>query len=103
MILKSVGVLSVGKVLGCLYALIGLIVGAFISFFALIGAAASAGANRGGAAALVYGIGAILVVPILYGIGGFIGGIIMALLYNVVASVVGGVEVELMPSARTSP
>ena len=93
MIVKSVGVLSVGKVLGCLYAMLGLIIGGFLTLLSLAGAAA--GGRDAGPAALLVGVGAIVIIPVIYGGIGFIGGIIMAALYNVVASVIGGIEFEL--------
>src|SRR5262249_13957232 len=56
LILRSVGVLSAGRVLGCLYALLGLIVGAFVSLFAIAGAAV--GPNQGpGAGVMFFGFG----------------------------------------------
>jgi hypothetical protein len=99
-VVKRVGVLSLGKVLGVLYALLGLIIGAFFSLFALVGAVAAGG--EGGAATLLFGVGAIIMFPVLYGIGGFIGGIIVAALYNVVVSVAGGIELELEHAPRAA-
>jgi hypothetical protein len=92
MMLKRVGVLSVGKMLGCLYALLGLLVGGIMSLLAL-GGAAWEGLDRAGPALLV-NIGAIVFLPIVYGALGFVGGIIMAAFYNAVASLVGGIEME---------
>jgi hypothetical protein len=40
------------------------------------------------------GIGALIFLPIMYGIFGFIAGVIGAFLYNVIAGVVGGIEIE---------
>jgi hypothetical protein len=40
----------------------------------------------------------LIVVPILYGIGGFVCGFLYAVLYNVVARISGGLELELEPS-----
>jgi hypothetical protein len=102
MILKSVGVVSVGKVLGCLYALLGLIVGAVISLLAMAGLAVGRPPQNQpqGVAAIIMGVGAIIVLPIFYGLVGFIGGIISAALYNLVASVVGGIELELRSDAN---
>lgn len=93
MVVKSIGVLSAGKVLGCLYVLLGLIIGAMFSLLSLAGVAA--GGEDAGAAAFLFGIGAIVIIPIFYGAIGFVGGIIMAALYNLVASIAGGIEVEL--------
>jgi hypothetical protein len=43
----------------------------------------------------MFGVGAIIVLPILYGCGGFIGAAISAWLYNLIAGAVGGVEVDV--------
>ena len=96
MTLKSVGVLSVGKVMACLYALLGLIVGGFVSLFSLAGLAT--GGPNGAGANLFFGAAAIVLLPAMYGVMGFVGGIIMAALYNFVASLVGGIELELKSS-----
>lgn len=46
------------------------------------------------------GIGwlSIIVFPIVYAIAGFIGGIILGMLYNLVAGWTGGVELTLSPA-----
>ena|SRR6266699_393174 len=93
MVVKSVGVFSSGKVMGSLYALLALIIGALFSLLSLVGA--SVAGQRQGGLALLFGVGAVVILPIFYGIAGFIGGIIGAALYNVVASVVGGIEIEM--------
>ncbi|MHB1158132.1 MAG: hypothetical protein ACYC26_15000 [Phycisphaerales bacterium] len=95
MTLKRVGVFSVGKVSGCLYVLLGLIAGAIISLLALAGAAISPDGQNRGPETLIFGVGAIILVPVFYGIMGFISGIIMAALYNLVAKVVGGIEMNI--------
>lgn len=97
MVLKRIGVLSCGKVSGLLYGIMGLIIGAFVTLFALLGAAigaASSGSNEAWLGAL-FGVGAIIIFPIFYGVLGFIIGIISAALYNLVAGFAGGVEIEL--------
>jgi len=96
MVLRSVGVLSVAKVMGTVYALMGLIIGAIFALLSMAGVAMNAA--DGGEAAVpgaIFGVGAIIIMPIFYGIAGFIGGIISGALYNVVAGLVGGMELNL--------
>jgi hypothetical protein len=100
MIIRNVGVLSVGKVFGCVYALLGLIIGGIFSLISLAGFAAAGGGQNAGPGALIFGVGAIVAVPIFYGVIGFIGGIITAALYNLVAALVGGVELDLIQRDR---
>ena len=99
MVLKSVGALSCGKVLGILCALLGLLIGLPIAFFSLIGAVASTGSPKSGSDGLIFGtlfgVGAVIFLPIFYGIIGFVGGLISALLYNLIARLVGGIELEV--------
>ena len=86
--LRRVGVLSVGLVLGAVYALIGLIAGFFITVIST----AVGGAFDAGGLGFLFGAGSIIFLPIFYGIIGFIGGIITALIYNLVAKITGGIE-----------
>lgn len=92
-----IGVLSLAKILAVTYAFLGLFFGGVLSLFAVMGAAvgSAAGGDGGGIAAMLFGVGAVIVLPIVYGCLGFVGGLIMAPLYNLVAKVVGGIEVEL--------
>jgi hypothetical protein len=88
---------SLSKVLGVLYAILGLIGGVVLALMALTGF--PIGGERlpgvGGAAfGAVFGVGAIVFLPICYGIVGFIGGWIVASLYNWVAGRFGGIVVE---------
>jgi hypothetical protein len=93
MVLKRIGVLSCGKVLATLYAAMGLILGGLFALVSMVGFAMpqppDGGANP---APLFFGGAAVIIFPIMYGIIGFIGGIIVAAIYNLVAGVVGGVE-----------
>lgn len=77
MVVKRFGVLSVGKILGTVYALLGLVIGAFTALFSLLGAAIGAadpdasGAILGG---VFVGVGSIILFPLFYGVLGFTGG-----------------------------
>jgi len=92
--ITTVEPVSCGKMLGGVYAFLALIFGAFIALLSLMGV--SLGGNRqGGILALVMGVGAIVIFPITYFVFGFIGGILSALFYNIVAKVFGGIEINV--------
>jgi hypothetical protein len=96
MTITRVGPLSVAKVAGLLYVVIGLIAGCVLSVFAMAGGLAASAANTeyAGPMAALFGVGAIVILPIFYGVLGFIGSLIMAALFNVAAGMVGGIEVD---------
>ncbi len=94
MVIKRVGPLSCAKLSGTLYALIGLLIGGIVSMIAMAGGAASDNTfGQGMGAAL--GVGAIVLFPILYGLMGFVATLIGAWLYNIVAGMVGGIEIDV--------
>jgi hypothetical protein len=94
MTITRVGPLSVAKIAGLLYTVIGVIVGAMFSLVAMAGAAF--GAHDGNAAmfSALFGVGSIVFFPILYGCLGFVMSLIMAALFNFAAGLMGGVEIE---------
>ena len=80
-------------------AVFGLIIGFFFTLAALAGAGAIGAAGGGPARlGLIFGVGAIILIPIFYGIIGFIAGLIGAAIYNIAASIVGGVVIETRPT-----
>lgn len=101
MIIKRVGALSLGKLMGLMYAGIGLLIGAVFGLFSLVGGmaglAAQEGAEGAAGAGLLAGMGlaAVVVFPIMYGLMGFIGGLLSAVFYNLAARFVGGVELDV--------
>ena len=92
MVITRVGPLSVAKVAGLLYTIIGLLAGAFISLISLSGFAA--GGDDFSPFAAMFGVGAVILLPIFYGCIGFVGTLIMAWLFNMVVGITGGVEVD---------
>ncbi len=94
MIIRRVGPLSFAKLSGMVYAIMGLIFGGIVSLIALAGGFASNTSEGAGLSAMV-GVGAVVVFPIFYGLIGFLAMLIGAWLYNVVAGIVGGVEVDV--------
>ena len=94
--INRVGVLSLAKVLAALYALLGLVFGALMAFFSLIGAGLGQASGAEGAwFGALFGVGAVIILPILYGVMGFLGGALTAFLYNICSGIVGGVEIEV--------
>lgn len=84
--IRNINPLQLGIVYAVLYALIGVIIGIC---FALIGMAASSMAPSG---MFSFGWLSIIIFPILYGVIGFIGGLIVGFFYNLVAGWTGGIE-----------
>lgn len=96
MVIKSVRVFSLGKILGSIYAALGLIFGVIFAGISLIGLAPIAEAGDAPAfVGLMMGGGAVIILPLLYGVFGFVGGLIVAAIYNFVAKIVGGIEIEV--------
>ena len=97
MILKRIGALSLAKVLGVAYTLIGFLVGIIFSLVSLVGFGLNQTASQapGGFAGLLMGVGAIIFLPIFYGALGFIVALISASIYNAAAKRIGGIELGL--------
>lgn len=96
MTIKRVGVMSVAKISGVLYATFGLLFGAIFSLISILGSAFGAAAGQEDAwLGLMFGVGAIVILPIMYGVLGFVFTAIAAALFNFAARTVGGVELEV--------
>jgi hypothetical protein len=102
MTIRRFNVFSVAKIQGFLGFVIGLLIGVVYGLiFMIFGAAISSLAPQadsqamGGVGAIVIGLIIMIAVPVFYGILGFIGGAIGALVYNLAAGVVGGLKFEL--------
>jgi hypothetical protein len=90
-IVKQFGIVSVGK----FFAVFGLVWG----FFMGIILAAGLGGMGSGFGAHALGIGAgllgLVFMVIIGGVIGFIGGVIVAIVYNIVLGAMGGIEMDL--------
>jgi hypothetical protein len=91
--IRQVGILSVALAFGGMSAAFGLVIGVFVS---IMSAGLSSLAGGHGMVSVFFGIGGIIVLPLMYGIGGFIGGLISAFVYNIVANFIGGVRIKLV-------
>ena len=99
--IRRLGVLSVAKMYAIMMFVIMLLVcipyGLFIIAISLLGAGSSSGneAFALGGFGVVGGFAVMIVVPIAYAAFGFVFGAIGALVYNLFAGIVGGVQIEV--------
>lgn len=91
MIIKRIAVLKAAIFQSALMAAFGLIAALLFTMFATLGGLATQHAGLAGA----MGLAALIIMPIMYGVIGFIFGAIGAALYNLIAGVVGGIEIEV--------
>jgi hypothetical protein len=98
--INKIGVLSVAKMYALMMLVISLIIsipyGLVIMIFgaAMMGAGGREGFMAGGGG-IVMGLLFMVGLPIFYGAMGFVFGAIGALVYNVFAGIVGGIEIEV--------
>jgi hypothetical protein len=94
MTVKHVGVLSVAKIYGALSGAMGLLFGIILAIASTVGAGLG-GNDVPAFLGPMLGVGAIIFLPVFYGLMGLCMGAIVAALYNLLAGVVGGVAVEI--------
>ena len=94
MVIRRFGVWSVARLYGLFTAAMGLIFGIGIALFSAIGMSMAEG-DEPPFLAGVFGVGAVVILPIFYGCMGLIAGAIGAALYNLFAGIIGGVNVDV--------
>ena len=86
---KKVDIMSAAKIEAIICAIFGLILGIIVALFSgLLGSVS--GSSFGN-----WGLGSIIIMPIIYAVIGFISGAIGAALYNLAAGWIGGIQIEL--------
>lgn len=97
--IRRIGVLKAGVMGAAVYAIMSLV---FVPFFFFVAIMPGASGMQEG---WPFGAAFVLLLPFLYAIFGFIGTALAALIYNLVAMMVGGLEVELesIASAPAAP
>jgi|SRR5262245_29718475 len=103
MTIRRVNVASAAKIGGTLYAILGLIFGVIVALISMAGAGFAAAAQNdpemprmmASMIGAMFGVGAIVVLPIFYGVMGLIGGALLAAIYNLVAGFTGGLVVDV--------
>jgi len=112
--LRRINILQAGLFLGVFYAILGLVIGLMYGVMLLVmGAVGATAVGSGGAGsgapgpgqmmAIMGGMGLfmIILIPVMYGAMGFVGGLISAALYNLIAKFVGGIKVEVVDIGPT--
>jgi len=104
--LIRVGVLKLGVCLGLLYALGSLLLVPFL-LLALMGSAVVQGEATveigKWVASTVVAATVMVFLPAVYGVVGFVSGVLLAVLYNFTARVTGGLELQLLESPPQPP
>lgn len=98
--IKKIDILSAAKMYAVMGAIIGLIIGVIYGLFTILFGAMMMGFGQkeglaAGGGSILIGIVMMIAIPIMYAIAGFIGGVIGALIYNIFAKMVGGIEMEV--------
>jgi hypothetical protein len=103
MVIRHVGVWSVSRLYGALSASVGLLAGVLFALIGMAGGMAAmkesgaAGGLGAGAIGMMFGVGAIIFLPLFYGVMGLAMGALMAALYNLFAGLLGGIELDTEP------
>jgi hypothetical protein len=99
MIIRRVGVWSVARMAAAINAAIGVLAGLVLAAISILSAGIASMARDSGEQmppffGALFGVGAIVLLPIFYGVMGLVFGALGAAIYNLVAGAVGGIEVE---------
>jgi len=96
--IQSVPVMPFALMLACIGAVIGLIIGIFYALFfgalfSLIPSTTETGIDLT-FLRIIFGVGAVIIMPILCFIGGLIQGLLYAVIYNFLAPRIGGIKLR---------
>ena len=91
--IKKIGVLSFGKILGFIFTFLGFVLGLTVTLLSVMGV--SLGSEDSVQTVSSIGYAAVIILPVLYGVMGFIAGVVFAGLFNLAAGWVGGIVVEV--------
>jgi hypothetical protein len=93
--IKRIKTLSVAKIMGLSLAIIGFVVGVVVGFIMfVIGTIFDSSTEITSFLAPGLGILGFILIPVLFGLFGFIMGALCTLIYNRLAAWVGGIEIE---------
>ncbi len=95
--IRRIRIFSAAKMIGFLYAIMGLLTAAFsMSMLPLLLANVPQLPSElyGRPTTMVVGLGGLVILPLLYWLIGAVVGVLMALIYNIAAGWFGGLEIE---------
>jgi hypothetical protein len=97
--LKRINPFQLAKILAALYGLLSLLIVPFFVLAAVAGTmaphASDGAAPSSPALAIGFALGMAIVMPVLYAAMGFIGGLLVGWIYNLLAKWIGGLEFEV--------
>jgi hypothetical protein len=94
--IKKINIISVAKIYGLSMAFVGLIIGIFVGFaMFFFGTFVGTDNNYSSYFGLGLGIIGLLAMPVLFGLLGIIFGGLASFFYNILASWLGGIKIEL--------
>jgi len=93
--IKRIGVISLAKMVGLIYGIIGIVILLFMGCLLLTGTQASPTDSLEGLSSFPF----FCFLPLIYAIIGIVAGAVFGLLYNAIARRFGGIELELMPAS----
>ena len=110
--IQSIPIMPFALMLACISAVIGLIAGiiiaitfgSFFNYMTTLPTMSALPSNFNfGLLGAIFGIGAIIALPIFSFIGGLIHGLIVALVYNFLAPRIGGIKLRFKEEYRAPP
>ncbi len=95
--IKKIHALSFAKIIALVWIFIGFILGFGVGFISFIFGSVIGGMSTGhlSASGAWLGIGGFILIPILFGIIGFLLGLLLAWFYNLLSWWVGGMRIEI--------
>ncbi len=93
--IQGISPFSAGKILGAVYGCLGLLMGGVWSLIRSSGLSSPPKTSNDPMANILFGPGAVIVLPLVYGVTACLMGIILGLSYNLVATVFGGLEIAI--------
>ena len=93
--IRSIGVFSAAKMYGLFIGILGLLVAPLFLLGPGLAMLGADGNKRSGFGEVIV---AAVMLPILSAVVGFIGGAVIAFIYNAISHAIGGLEVELEPA-----